>query len=137
MIIAIGYDLVEIKRIRRLIQRQKAVQRLFTEHEVEYCQRYNDSAPSFAVRFAAKEAFQKVWPRPHGWRDVWVWRPATPQGPFPYARPTLRFSQDIADEMQEQTLRAHLSLSHTHQYAGATVVLEQIQRLEQVPDINK
>ena len=90
------------------------------------------TAPGWPIRcpatppaFAAKEAFQKVWPRPHGWRDVWVERPRTPDGPFPYAAPLLGFSSAIAAEMKRQGWTAHLTLTHTHEYASAVVLLEQ------------
>lgn len=125
MIIAVGHDIVEIDRVRRLLQQSNVNRRLFNDHEVEYCQRHKDPAPSFAARFAAKEAFQKVWPRPHGWREVWVYRPATPDGPFPYASPSLRFSAPIQQEMASRGWRTHLSLTHSNSHAAATVILEQ------------
>ncbi|MFC4454961.1 4'-phosphopantetheinyl transferase superfamily protein [Deinococcus sonorensis] len=126
MIIAVGNDLIEIARIRGLMRREKRrFHKLFAEAELEYCARLVDPAPSYAARFAAKEAFQKVWPRPHGWRDVWVERPRTPDGPFPYAAPVLGFAAPIAAEMQARGWVAHLSLTHTKEHAAAVVVLEQ------------
>ncbi|AZI43391.1 4'-phosphopantetheinyl transferase superfamily protein [Deinococcus psychrotolerans] len=126
MIIAIGHDLVEVERIRGLIEREShRLGKLFTEGELAYCQALADPVPSFAARFAAKEAFQKVWPRPHAWRDVWVERPRTPDGPFPYAPPLLGFAPAIAAEMRERGYVAHLTLTHTRQHAAAVVLLEQ------------
>lgn len=125
VIVAIGHDLVEVERIRGLLAREShRLGKLFTETELEYCQSLADPVPSFAARFAAKEAFQKVWPRPHGWRDVWVKRPRTPGGPFPYAPPLLGFAPTIAAEMQRLGWVAHLTLTHTRQHASAVVLLE-------------
>lgn len=126
MIIAIGHDLIEIARIRHMLLREgKRAEKLFAPTELAYCARMSDPAPSLAARFAAKEAFQKVWPRPHGWRDVWVIREETPDGPFPFARPRLGFAPEIAAEMQERGWAAHLTLTHTKEHASAVVVLEQ------------
>ncbi|WP_425148185.1 4'-phosphopantetheinyl transferase superfamily protein [Deinococcus sp.] len=125
MIVAIGHDLIETRRIRGLWEREgERFYKLFAPTELEYCARLADPLPSYAARFAAKEAFQKVWPRPHGWRDVWVERPRTPDGPFPYAAPLLGYSPAIAAEMHRQGWTAHLTLTHTHEYASAVVLLE-------------
>ncbi|AIZ44517.1 4'-phosphopantetheinyl transferase [Deinococcus radiopugnans] len=125
MIVAVGHDLIEIARIRRMLEREgPRAERLFAPEEQAYCARLSDPAPSLAARFAAKEAFQKVWPRPHGWRDVWVVRLATPDGPFPFARPTLGFIPEIEAEMRERGWVAHLTLTHTKEHASAVVVLE-------------
>ena len=125
MIVAVGHDLIEIARIRRMLEREgPRAEKLFAPEELAYCARLSDPAPSLAARFAAKEAFQKVWPRPHGWRDVWVVREATPDGPFPFARPTLGFTAEIEAEMRGRGWVAHLTLTHTKEHASAVVILE-------------
>ncbi len=101
-------------------------EKLFAPIELAYAARLSDPAPSLAARFAAKEAFQKVWPRPHGWRDVWVEREATPGEAFPFARPHLEFAAEIAAEMQRRGWVAHLTLTHTKEHASAVVVLEKV-----------
>ncbi|WP_058974535.1 4'-phosphopantetheinyl transferase superfamily protein [Deinococcus grandis] len=125
MIVAVGHDLIEISRIRRMLEREgRRAEKLFAPTELEYCARLTDPAPSLAARFAAKEAFQKVWPRPHGWRDVWVQRDRTPDGPFPFAPPVLGFAPHIAAELAERGWVAHLTLTHTKEHASAVVILE-------------
>lgn len=125
MIVAIGHDLIEIGRIRAMLAREgRRAEKLFSAEELAYCARLADPAPSLAARFAAKEAFQKVWPRPHAWRDVWVTRTPTPEGPFPFTRPALAFVPAIAAEMRVQGWVAHLTLTHTKEHASAVVVLE-------------
>lgn len=126
VIVAVGHDLIEIARIRRLLARHgHRADKLFAPPELEYAARLSDPAPSLAARFAAKEAFQKVWPRPHGWRDVWVERARTPGGPFPFAPPVLGFAPELAAELARRGWAAHLSLTHTKEHASAVVVLEQ------------
>jgi holo-[acyl-carrier protein] synthase len=126
VIVAVGHDLIETARIRGLLDREgERFYRLFAPTELDYCATLADPIPSYAARFAAKEAFQKVWPRPHGWRDVWVERPRTPDGPFPYAAPLLGYAPAIAEEMRQQGWTAHLTLTHTRDHASAVVILEQ------------
>ncbi|MFC6591035.1 4'-phosphopantetheinyl transferase superfamily protein [Deinococcus lacus] len=127
MIIAVGHDLVEIPRIRGLLEREpQRYQRLFAPAELAYCARYADPAPSLAARFAAKEAFQKVWPQPFGWQEVWVERQTQTGEPFAYGPPVLHFAPGLAAELQRRQLRAHLSLTHTDLHASAVVILESL-----------
>ena len=61
-IIGLGLDATEIDRVAELIDRygDRFIRRVFTEGEIAYCRRKHDSAPSFAARFAAKEAAMKA-----------------------------------------------------------------------------
>ncbi|ADY27368.1 Holo-(acyl-carrier-protein) synthase (plasmid) [Deinococcus proteolyticus MRP] len=126
VIVAVGHDLIELERIRGLLRREpQRYRRLFTPAELDYAHAQRDPVPSLAARFAAKEAFQKVWPRPFGWQEVWVERAPTPGGPFERAAPRLHFAPHIAAEMAQRGWRAHLSLTHSREHASAVVVLEQ------------
>ncbi|MBB6098527.1 holo-[acyl-carrier protein] synthase [Deinobacterium chartae] len=128
MIVAIGNDLIELHRLEGVWRREGEtfLRRIYTDEERDYCLALANPLPSLGARFAAKEAFQKVWPRPHGWRDVWVVRDPTPQGPFPFSRPYLRFAPDLEAEMHARGWRAHLTLTHTREHAAAVVLLEQV-----------
>lgn len=58
---SIGTDLVDIDRMRSIIERRpRFVDRVFTESERSYCLARNDPAERFAARFAAKEAVMKA-----------------------------------------------------------------------------
>jgi holo-[acyl-carrier protein] synthase len=61
-IAGIGVDLVNIPRIRAMIDRwqDRFLHRVFTEAEIAYCLERADPAPHFAARFAAKEAGLKA-----------------------------------------------------------------------------
>ena len=61
-IIGTGLDATEIDRIEEAIKRygDRFIRRVFTEGEIAYCRRKKDFAPSFAARFAAKEATMKA-----------------------------------------------------------------------------
>ncbi len=61
VVVAIGADLVDIDRMRTVIERQPSfVERVFTETERAYCDKRNDPAERYAARFAAKEAVLKA-----------------------------------------------------------------------------
>lgn len=119
MIQAVGLDVVEVDRIRGVLERHptRFLARHFTVEEVAYCASLVDPAPSLAARFAAKEAFQKCWPERHGWRDVWVERSAR-------GAPRLAWSDALDGAMRERGWTAHVSLTHTRGHAAAVVVME-------------
>src|ERR1700744_4498307 len=62
MLIGAGVDLIEIERIAHSIERygERFLRRIYTDHDIEYCQSMRSSAESFAARFAAKEAGAKA-----------------------------------------------------------------------------
>lgn len=61
VVVAIGSDLVDIDRMRALIERQPGfTRRVFTEAEREYCDKRRDPAERYAARFGAKEAVLKA-----------------------------------------------------------------------------
>lgn len=128
MIVAVGIDLVELWRIRRSLERfpGRFTRRVFHPDELRDMEGRADPVPGLAARFAAKEAFQKCWSEPFGWRDVWVVK----QG----ARPALRLAPRLAEACVEEGLVAHLSITHGRDHAAAVVVLErQVRVADHVP----
>jgi len=57
-----GIDVVSISRMRETLSRQGEhfIARVFGVTETAYCQKKVDPTPSFAARFAAKEAYGKA-----------------------------------------------------------------------------
>jgi len=62
MIVGLGNDVCEAKRIHRTIERfgQRFIQRIFTEQEQQRCNKKFLSSDCYARRFAAKEAVSKA-----------------------------------------------------------------------------
>lgn len=61
VVVSIGADLVDIDRMRQVIERQPGfVERVFTAAEREYCDKRRDPAERYAARFGAKEAVLKA-----------------------------------------------------------------------------
>lgn len=72
-IVSVGTDIVECIRISRMIERhgEQFLDRVFTPHEIAYCQSHKSSGERFAGRFAAKEAILKTLGT--GWRYGISW----------------------------------------------------------------
>ena len=128
MIIGVGADLCDIRRIQRSLERfgDRFKQRCFTELEQARSERKPDPAWSYAKRFAAKEACAKALGTGMRtdvyWRDMGVVNQRSGQ-------PTLALTGHAAEHLQRLTPpghepRIHLTLSDEHPYALAFVVIE-------------
>jgi holo-[acyl-carrier protein] synthase len=114
----IGVDIVEIDRIAAALEKygERFIRKVFTGGEAAYC-RTKHSAASWAARFAAKEAVGKALghdgttPR---WTDVEVVLDGR-------GRPSIRLT-GLAARLAGGA-RVEVTLSHTHHYAVAMVVL--------------
>jgi len=58
-ILGIGVDVIQNKRIKRLINDKSFLKRTFGKNEIKYSKRKINKINYFAKRFAAKEAFAK------------------------------------------------------------------------------
>ena len=83
VIVGLGMDVVEVARIRRILdgppaRAERFLARCFTAAERGYCDGVRDRAARYAARFAAKEAASKALGAPAGigWHDVEVVRGA-------------------------------------------------------------
>ena len=57
---SVGIDIVEIKRITRLVRDKRFCERVFSDKEISYCSSRKSPGQHYAVRFAAKEAVWKA-----------------------------------------------------------------------------
>lgn len=128
MIIGVGADLCDIRRIQRSLDRfgDRFRQRCFTELEQARSDRKPDPAWSYAKRFAAKEACAKALGTGMRadvyWRDMGVVNQRSGQ-------PTLALTGHALEHLLRLTPpghepRIHLTLSDEHPYALAFVVIE-------------
>lgn len=123
-ILGLGTDIVEVSRIEKLLQdkRQEFLARVFTPTEIEYCRGKARPQIHFAARFAAKEAFMKAigtgWSQGVGFGQIGVVN--NEEG-----KPALNVTGEakkVLDGFGPSFL--WLSMSHTREYATATVVIE-------------
>ncbi|HXG94078.1 MAG TPA: holo-ACP synthase [Blastocatellia bacterium] len=124
MIVAIGIDIVEIQRVEEILARRgdRFRRRVFTEAEIDYCERRAARVESYAARFAAKEAMMKAlgtgWAEGIAWREIEVIRGES-------GAPAIALHGRALARMRELgASRAHLSISHSREFAVAQVVLE-------------
>jgi holo-[acyl-carrier protein] synthase len=127
MIIGIGNDVVDIRRIERTLHRfgDRFVNRLFTDIERAKSARRLNPAASYAKRFAAKEACSKAlgtgFRRGVFWRDMGVVNLAG-------GRPTLRLTGGAAIHLAglippNCDARIDLTLTDEYPYAQAIVII--------------
>jgi len=124
MIYGIGIDLVNIGRMQAVLRRwgKRFTGRVFTSAEIETCSKRPHPASSYALYFAAKEAFSKAlglgMRKGVRWSDIEVFH-------LKGGKPELRVKGRSSEICQEKNIkRFHLSLSDEGQFGVAVVVLE-------------
>ena len=125
MIVGTGIDIVNISRIERLMTRwgNLFLARVFTQHEIDWCQQRARPPECFATRFAAKEAFLKAIGR--GLRNGIQWTDIEVEND-PLGKPSLSFHRKTREILKTLRIqKALLTLSHDQPYAVAHVLLEE------------
>ncbi|MEO5958181.1 MAG: holo-ACP synthase [Opitutaceae bacterium] len=123
ILIGLGADLIEVDRIRGVIERhgERFLDRILTEEEKTYCMGMGAPHKHIAARFAAKEAVSKCFTTgigaEFGWKSASVYHGSRHE-------PLVRFDEKGA------ALLAHvgathvmLTLSHTETHALAVAAL--------------
>ncbi|WP_336276292.1 holo-ACP synthase [Bartonella sp. CB178] len=132
MIVGLGSDLIDIRRIEKVLIRHgdRFVQRVFTDMEQKKSERVQKKSPFYAKRFAAKEACAKALGTgiAYGvsWKDMGVIN-------LPSGKPVMKL-EDRAQMYLEKLLLpnydavVHLSLTDDFPWAQAFVVIEALPR---------
>lgn len=130
MIVGIGSDLCDIRRVESTLERfgERFIARCFTEVERRKSDRRTARGASYAKRFAAKEACAKALGT--GLRDGVFWRDMGVVN-LPSGQPTMRLTGGAADRLRRLLPPGtapviHLSLTDEHPYAQAFVVIEAV-----------
>ena len=130
MIVGIGNDLCDIRRLQQVLERHgpRFVARCFTEVERRKSERRANPAASYAKRFAAKEACAKALGT--GIRSGVFWRDMGVVN-RPSGQPTLELTGGAAERLRRIVPEGfepviHLSLTDEHPYAQAFVVIEAV-----------
>src|SRR4051812_43195132 len=125
ILIGLGADLVEVDRIKGVLDRQgeRFLNRVFTEEERAYCLGMKYPHKHFAARFAAKEAVSKAFTTgigaELGWKSISVYHGERHE-------PLVRLDQKgIALLKQVGASHVMLTLSHTDTNALAVAALVQ------------
>ncbi|MFQ5984827.1 MAG: holo-ACP synthase [Alphaproteobacteria bacterium] len=125
MILGVGTDIVDIRRIERTLKRfgSRFITRVFTELERRRSDDRADRAASYAKRFAAKEACAKAlgtgFRRGVYWRDLGVVN-------LPSGKPTIALTGTAARRLAEITpagMQAQIDLTMTDEHAMAHAIV--------------
>ncbi|WP_181702866.1 holo-ACP synthase [Chthonobacter albigriseus] len=127
MIIGIGSDLIDIRRIEQTLERfgDRFTNRVFTEVERARSDRRKERAASYAKRFAAKEACSKALGSGIrmgvNWREMGVVN-------LPSGKPTVVLTGGALRQLEQLTpagliARIDLTITDDHPWAQAFVVI--------------
>jgi holo-[acyl-carrier protein] synthase len=130
MIIGLGNDMVDIRRIQQTLERYgtRFVARIFTDIEQKKSDRRTQRAASYAKRFAAKEACSKAlgtgFRRGVFWKDMGVVNEIS-------GRPTLQLTGGAKEQLERITPAGHiariqLTITDDFPYAQAVVIIEAV-----------
>ena len=122
MILGIGTDIIEIKRVRKAVENPRFLERVYTEKEREYCEsRGAQRAASYAARWAGKEAVLKAFGTGLREGELTEIEILPDEQGCPQTVLT-GFWAELAE--RRGISRALVSLSHAQEYATAVCVLE-------------
>lgn len=128
MIVGIGSDLADIRRIEKTLERfgDRFVARVFTEIEQAKSDKRRQRAASYAKRWAAKEACSKALGT--GLRMGVAWREMGVVN-LPSGQPTMRLTGGAAQRLARlippgMQPRIHVTITDDHPWAQAFVVIE-------------
>lgn len=125
MIIGLGNDLCDIRRIERTLEQfdRRFIERIFTPVEIAKSERRHQRAASYAKRFAAKEACSKAlgtgFRRGVFWRDLGV-------ANLPSGKPTMVMTGGALARLEEITpkgMSAQIDVTITDDYPLAQAIV--------------
>lgn len=122
-LIGIGIDVVEVDRVKSSLDEfgDQFRERIFTEQELEYCDRQKRPELHLAARFAAKEAVAKAFGtgigKEIGWLDMEVVRRES-------GEPEIKLHGRAAEHAEKRKVgQVLISLTHAKHYAAANAVV--------------
>ena len=120
MVNSLGIDIVEVKRVKRLVDRwgDRFLHRVFTPWEIAYCKSKSSPEQSLAARFAAKEAILKAigtgLSQGIRWTSMEIVNDKN-------GAPSVKLGKRIKDKIKNKKIL--ISMSHTKEYAVAQAIL--------------
>ena len=123
MIVGIGIDLVDIVRMKQVLERwgKRFIERVFTGDEKEYALSKRYPHIHLSGRFAIKEALFKAI---GGGTNPWIWKEVeifNDRG----GAPKIRLYGGLKKLISKKHITSiHISISHDHAYSIGQVVLE-------------
>lgn len=148
MVEGVGVDIVDIKRIKRIMNEKSDhfLKKIFTSEEIEYIQDKNENPFTIGGMFAAKESVSKVLGTGIGkisWKEIQVFH--NNQG-APYVK---LYGKALFFMKEKRIEKLYLSITHEKEYAIAVVVgksssnsfgsikLEEIKKLKNILPVRR
>ena len=126
MILGIGTDIIDIRRIKKVINKynHKFKKRCFIENEIKLCESRYRTAESYAKRYAAKEACAKALgtglARGVFWKDIEVQNNKFGKPKIKLHNQALKFLKKLT---KSNDCSIEVSLSDEKNYAIANVII--------------
>ena len=125
MILGIGNDLIDIRRIEKTLERfgGRFINRLYTDMEQKKSERRHQRAASYAKRFAAKEACSKALGT--GLRQGVFWRDMGVIN-MPSGKPTMQLTNGALARLEKMTpegMSAQIDLTITDDFPLAQAIV--------------
>ena len=125
-IFGIGTDIVNIKRIEKLLKKKGDLfkNRIFTKKEIKYCEAKKNSFHSYAKRFAAKEAVSKAFgtgiKKKVTFKNIEIYNDSNGK---PFVKLNSSTSKFLKKKLKNKKYSIFLSLSDDLPWAQATVII--------------
>lgn len=126
MIVGVGIDILNVSRMEKLLAKnysQKFKSKVFTQNEIDYCEKFKNPAQNFAVRWAIKEAFYKALPQELQKISDWLSIEFINDGTN---KPFVGIVEEkLAEAFCELGIsNIHSSVSHEKEFCVAQIILE-------------
>ncbi len=116
MIVGVGTDIIEIKRIEKAMEKESFLRKNFTEKELQMFKEKNMRGETVAGNFAAKEAVSKALGTGFSGFSAIDIEVLRDENNKPYA---------ILNQKAKKAVNINLSISHCKEYAVAFAVAEE------------
>lgn len=123
-VLGIGVDIIEIDRIKKVIDRfeYKFLNKIYTDKEIEYCINKVNKYQHFAARFAAKEAIYKALTetgqKNANWKNIEVFNQSNG---LPIVNTYGKLKEYLADDKEIK-----LSISHSDNYVVCFALINSV-----------
>ena len=123
--LGIGVDIVENKRLLKLIKNKSFLSRLFTSVEIKNSRLIRNKSIYFSKKFAAKESFSKAlgtgFRRGLNFKDIEILNDNLGK---PYFRLNSRTKKNISKKLRVKSFDIFLSISDEKEYSVAFTIIQ-------------
>ena len=124
-ILGIGVDIIENKRLKKLVTNKSFISRLFTLLEIKNSKRINNKTIYYSKKFAAKESFSKAlgtgFSKGLNFRDIEVLNDKLGK---PYFKLNIKLKKLLLKNFKIKNFNILLSISDERDYSVAFTIIQ-------------